>query len=163
MRLGLHFFKGLLTSVSQQTPGVNPTGFHLAMVWLRQDPCELFAQYASIYPPLWCANDIPDSKGDDDLPALRQHVSSIWSWNRPVYDVLPEPHIRIELRTLPAGPTILDMQANMTAYFGLVLAMRKELDHLLPSLPFEYALQNFYQAARNGLDAELIWPLNLWE
>lgn len=127
--------------------------------WVRRDAYELFAQYAAIYPILWQRSDIPAAKGRYDLPALRQHSGSIWHWNRPVYDVTPEPHLRIEMRALPAGPTVIDMQANMTAYYGLVLALREELARLLPALPFEYVLKNFYQSARDGLKANLIWPL----
>ena len=126
--------------------------------WVRRSAYELFAQYAAIYPSLWRYSDIPAAKHPDDLPALRQHAGSIWHWNRPVYDVLPEPHLRIEMRALPAGPTVADMCANMAAFFGLTFALRDELHRLLPALPFEYAQKNFYRAARDGLDAEIIWP-----
>jgi len=126
--------------------------------WIRRNVYELFAQYTSIYPALWKQADIPQPIHTDDLPALRQHAGSIWHWNRPVYDVSPEPHLRIEMRALPAGPTVADMHANMAAYFGLTLALKEELDRLLPALPFEYAQKNFYRAARDGLGAELIWP-----
>ena len=127
--------------------------------WIRRNVYEMFAQYTSIYPALWRESDIPVAKHADDLPALRQHAGSIWHWNRPVFDVTPEPHLRIEMRSLPAGPTVADMQANMATYYGLTLALREELDRLLPALPFEYAQKNFYRAARDGMDTEIIWPL----
>lgn len=126
--------------------------------WMRRSPYELFAQYAAIYPSIWRHADIPSAKHQDDLPALRQHAGSIWHWNRPVYDVSPDPHLRIEMRALPAGPTVADMSANMAAFYGLIFALRDELHRLLPALPFEYAQKNFYRAARDGLDAEIIWP-----
>lgn len=126
--------------------------------WVRRSAYELFAQYAAIYPSLWQASDIPATRHPQDLAALRQHAGSIWHWNRPVYDISPEPHLRIEMRALPAGPTIADMQANMAAFLGLTLALRNQLDRLLPALPFEYAQRNFYRAARDGLNAEIIWP-----
>ena len=39
----------------------------------------------------------------------------------PVYDIMNgRPHLRVENRVLPAGPTVIDMLANAAFYFGLV-------------------------------------------
>lgn len=99
-----------------------------------------------------------------DPPARFRHVSlhngTIWRWNRPLvgFDADATPHIRIEHRTLPAGPTIIDMIANAALYFGLARhAVDTGLDER-GDLPFETARRNFYAAARDGLSARMDWP-----
>ena len=91
---------------------------------------------------------------------LRLHNGTIWRWNRPLigFDAKGTPHVRIEHRTLPAGPSILDMIANAAAYVGLAYALVHEGDDETLGLTFEAARQNFYAAAREGLRAKLHWP-----
>jgi hypothetical protein len=50
------------------------------------------------------------------------------------------------------------MAANAALLLGLTLALRDEVDALLPALPFTYAEWNFYRAAQRGLQAGLLWP-----
>ena len=53
------------------------------------------------------------------LSELRLHNGTIYRWNRPVYDVVDgRPHLRVENRVLPAGPTVVDMMANSAFYYG---------------------------------------------
>ncbi|MFP2929747.1 glutamate--cysteine ligase, partial [Pyxidicoccus sp. 3LG] len=92
------------------------------------------------------------------LDELRLHQSTVWTWNRAIYDPKDSGHLRIELRALPAGPTVVDMVANGAFHFGLTLALSEQMDALLPALPFVHAYGNFIRAARHGLDAELLWP-----
>lgn len=66
-------------------------------------------------------------------------------------------HLRIELRALPAGPTVADMLANAAFVLGLTLGMRPRIGALLGGLTFGQARRNFYAAARHGLEAELLW------
>ncbi len=91
---------------------------------------------------------------------LRLHNGTIWRWNRPLigFDAKGTPHVRIEHRTLPAGPSILDMIANAAVYLGLVYALVHEGEDETLGLPFAAARQNFYAAARDGLRARLQWP-----
>ena len=93
------------------------------------------------------------------LAELRLHESTVWHWNRPVFDPASGGHLRIELRTLPAGPSIVDMLANSAWLLGLAAGLQPMLDELLPALPFDLARHNFYTAARDGLAARLVWPL----
>jgi hypothetical protein len=90
---------------------------------------------------------------------LRLHNGTIWRWVRPLigFDRVGIPHLRIEQRVLPAGPSVADMIANAALYFGLVrfLAGLKEAPE--NNLPFERARENLYAAARDGLNAELNW------
>jgi gamma-glutamyl:cysteine ligase YbdK (ATP-grasp superfamily) len=89
---------------------------------------------------------------------MRLHHGTVWRWNRPVYDRAGGGHLRIELRALPAGPSVIDMAANAAFLLGLTLALRERIDPLIAALPFAYAEHNFYRAAQRGLEADLLWP-----
>lgn len=93
------------------------------------------------------------------LPHLRLHNGTIWRWNRPLigFDDDGMPHIRIEHRVVPAGPTLVDAVANAALFFGLMhcLGQAEVAPALL--LPFSIARDNFYAAARDGLDAQITW------
>lgn len=89
---------------------------------------------------------------------LRLHNGVIWRWNRPLvgFDEDGTPHVRIEHRILPAGPTIADMMANAAFYYGLTQSlMSKMVDG--QKIPFEQAKHNFYQCAQHGLEAAITW------
>lgn len=91
---------------------------------------------------------------------LRLHNGVIWRWNRPLigFDESGAPHLRIEHRILPAGPTFIDMMANAALYLGLARALAMAGDDGAGGLAFADAKRNFYAAARFGLDAKLFWP-----
>ncbi|MEV8632772.1 glutamate--cysteine ligase [Streptosporangium sp. NPDC051023] len=89
------------------------------------------------------------------LAELRLHQGTVWQWNRPVYDPAAGGHLRVEMRSLPAGPTPLDMAANSAFLLGLTAAMAVEP---VEEFPFAAAYRNFYRAAIHGLDAPLAWP-----
>lgn len=132
--------------------------------WVRRSARELFAESVALHQPL-----LPISTGEDPLACLRSggvpklselrmHQGTVWSWNRPVYDAANGGHVRLELRALPAGPTVADMAANAAFLIGLTLGLMPDVERMLPCLPFGHARRNFYQAACHGLDAELLWP-----
>lgn len=136
--------------------------------WLRAGALELFEESVRHHEPLLPVLGHQDplaGLGDDgvpDLEELRLHQGTVWRWNRAVYDAALGGHLRIEMRTLPAGPTITDMLANAAFLLGLTLAMSGapgagEGDWT-GRLLFTRAHANFYEAARNGLRAELEWP-----
>lgn len=82
----------------------------------------------------------------------------MWRWNRPVYDVRDgTPHLRIENRVPPSGPTPLDMTANAAFYFGLVRALAVADRPLWSTMPFRLVSRDLQNAARRGLDAVLHW------
>jgi gamma-glutamyl:cysteine ligase YbdK (ATP-grasp superfamily) len=92
------------------------------------------------------------------LHELRLHNGTIWRWNRPVYDVQHgRPHLRIENRVLPSGPTAADMAANAAFYLGLVRALADRGDDP-PLTPFDVVGRDLVAAARYGLDARLHAP-----
>lgn len=141
--------------------------------WLRHSVYELFAQGVYLYPPLIpiCHSEDPvEALAAGNLPGLHElslHHGTIWHWNRPIYSAEGDGHIRIELRSLPAGPSAIDMAANAAFHIGLALGLKDHVEALLPAIPFRFAVENFYRAARDGMDARLIWPsLNqnrLWD
>ncbi len=126
---------------------------------------ELFAENGRYFPSLLPICDDEDplkvlaSGGIPLLREMRLHNGTIYRWNRPVYDVADGvPHLRVENRALPAGPTVVDTLANAAFYYGLVRALADQARPVWSRLPFELAAENFHLAARYGLDAEQWWP-----
>ena len=98
--------------------------------------------------------------GDErELRHLRLHNGTIWRWNRPLigFDDDGTPHLRIEQRVMPAGPTVIDVVANAAFYYGLVEALVRADTPPESLLPFAAARDNFYAAARDGLEAQITW------
>ena len=93
------------------------------------------------------------------LPELTLHNGTIYRWNRPVYGVARgKPHIRVENRVLPAGPTVVDVVANAAFYYGLTRAVAELDEPIDRQFSFSAAADNFRAAARDGIDAMLFWP-----
>src|SRR3954451_22601663 len=93
------------------------------------------------------------------LSELRLHNGTIYRWNRPVYDVVEDtPHLRVENRVLPAGPTVADTMANAAFYFGLVRTLAEHERPLWSQMSFSAAEENFHVAARQGIEANVYWP-----
>jgi hypothetical protein len=93
------------------------------------------------------------------LAELRLHNGTVYRWNRPVYDVVDgRPHLRVENRVLPAGPTVADILANAAFYYGLVRTLADEERPLWSRMSFSAAEENFHAGARDGLDAHVYWP-----
>ncbi len=133
--------------------------------WARRGALELFREVVRLYPPLLpvCsglspAQELAGGLAVPSLSELRLHQSTVWLWNRPIYDNLDEGHLRIEMRALPAGPTAVDMVANAAFLIGLAEGIRPGVNELLPALPFSRAEYNFYRAAQHGMAARLLWP-----
>lgn len=93
------------------------------------------------------------------LAELRLHNSTVWRWNRPVYDVADGvPHLRIENRVLPAGPTVIDVLANAAFFFGAMRGLVETQPPVWGEMSFQAAQDNLYAGARLGMDAQLYWP-----
>jgi hypothetical protein len=87
------------------------------------------------------------------------HNGTVYRWNRPIYDVARgKPHLRVENRVLPAGPTVVDTVANAAFYYGLVRALGQTDEPIERQLSFAAATENFFTAARDGIESELYWP-----
>lgn len=94
-----------------------------------------------------------------DYGHLRLHNGTIWRWVRPLvgHDAAGRLQLRLEQRILPSGPSIPDMVANAAFYIGLTHALSQLSPTPEARLPFVRARDNFYAAARFGLEAEVSW------
>ncbi|MDQ3403261.1 MAG: glutamate-cysteine ligase family protein [Actinomycetota bacterium] len=126
---------------------------------------DLFEENAQYYSGLLPLTDDEDpvevlARGDiPELHELRLHNGTIYRWNRPIYDVVNgRPHLRVENRVLPAGPSVVDIVANGAFYFGLVRALADQDRPLWTQMSFAAAEDNFHAAARAGIDARVYWP-----
>ncbi|GAB4405307.1 MAG: glutamate-cysteine ligase family protein [Microscillaceae bacterium] len=93
------------------------------------------------------------------LRALNIHNSTVYRWNRPCYGVSPngKPHLRIENRILPAGPTVPDEIANAAFWIGLMNGFAEVYPKITKTFDFDDAKSNFIRAARVGLSAKFVW------
>lgn len=122
--------------------------------YARHSIFECFEENLQHYPVL-----LPVDLGEasDQLEHLRLHNGTIWRWNRPLIGFIgAKPHIRIEHRTPAAGPTITDMLANAAFYYGLSHALCDRIIANGIELAFADARDNFYKAARYGLDTAIM-------
>jgi hypothetical protein len=132
--------------------------------WLRDGPLELFTDSVRLHQPLLpiLSNQDPLAGGTQaqapPLAELRLHQGTVWRWNRAIYDPASGGHLRIELRALPAGPTVTDMLANAAFLIGLSRWLAAQDQRWTYRLSFERAEHGFYRAAQHGLAAELTWP-----
>jgi hypothetical protein len=126
---------------------------------------DLFEENVRYFPALLPVVDDEDpedalERGDvPTLPELRLHNGTIYRWNRPIYDVVRgRPHLRVENRVLPAGPTVADILANAAFYYGLVRVLVEDDRPVWSQMSFAAAADNFHAGARDGLDARVYWP-----
>jgi gamma-glutamyl:cysteine ligase YbdK (ATP-grasp superfamily) len=126
---------------------------------------DLFEENVRYFPALLpiTADEDPvavlEGGGAPQLSELRLHNGTIYRWNRPVYDINDGvPHLRVENRVLPAGPTVADLIANAAFYFGLVRHLAESDRPLWSQMSFQAAEENFETAAEDGIDASIYWP-----
>jgi hypothetical protein len=126
---------------------------------------DLFEENVRYFPALLpvCEDEDPVetlARGDvPQLAELRLHNGTIYRWNRPIYDVVRgRPHLRVENRILPAGPTVVDILANAAFYYGLLRVLVEEDRPLWTQMSFSAAEENFHVGARDGIEARVYWP-----
>src|SRR6201991_3207550 len=126
---------------------------------------DLFEENVRYFPALLPITDDEDplevleAGGTPELSELRLHNGTIYRWNRPIYDINDgTPHLRVENRVLPAGPTVADLIANAAFYFGLVRQLAESDRPLWSQMSFQAAEENFETAAEDGIDASVYWP-----
>jgi hypothetical protein len=126
---------------------------------------DLFEENVRYFPALLpvCGDEDPLEtleRGDvPQLGELRLHNGTIYRWNRPIYDVVrDQPHLRVENRVLPAGPTVLDTLANAAFYYGLTRVIADEERPVWSQMSFSAAEENFHTGARDGINARVYWP-----
>jgi gamma-glutamyl:cysteine ligase YbdK (ATP-grasp superfamily) len=127
--------------------------------WLQGGALELFTESVRRHEPLLpVVSDGHPGPGEPALNELRLHQGTVWRWNRAIYDPAAGGHLRIEMRALPAGPTVTDMLANAAFLIGLTLWLAGQDDRWTRALAFQRVRNGFYHAAQSGLAAELSWP-----
>ncbi len=126
---------------------------------------DLFEENLTYFPALLPVVDDEDPREElaagrtPSLHELRLHNGTVWRWNRPVYDVVDGmPHLRVENRVLPAGPTVVDILANGAFYFGALHHLAREERPVWSRMSFGAAEESFTRSARQGLDAMVYWP-----
>ncbi|TWE12841.1 glutamate--cysteine ligase [Rudaeicoccus suwonensis] len=150
-------------SVELKAQGVRPR------VWFGErwitSIFDLFEENVRYFPAL-----LPETSDEDPvalfeagkaprLSELRLHNGTVYRWNRPIYDIVDgKPHLRIENRVLPAGPTILDGMANSAFYYGVVKILADSDRPVWTRMSFSAAEDNFTSCARRGIDAHVYWP-----
>ena len=126
--------------------------------WVTGGVIEILQDNIAHHPVLLDAGE-PDEEADPPaLSALTLHNGTVWRWNRPCYGITDgKPHLRIESRYLPSGPSIPDQVANMALWLGLMSALAADEVEPSEAMPFQDAAENFRAASRFGLKAELTW------
>jgi hypothetical protein len=126
---------------------------------------DLFEENIRYFPALLplSTDDDPRAELDSgDTPLLEEltlHNGTVYRWNRPVYAVDGgRPHLRVENRVLPAGPTVADVTANAAFYYGLVRSLAEEERPVWTQMAFAAAAENLVEGARHGIEACVYWP-----
>ncbi|OLT33198.1 glutamate--cysteine ligase [Actinomadura sp. CNU-125] len=126
---------------------------------------DLFEENTRYFPALLplCDEEDPrevlDAGGVPQLGELTLHNGTVYRWNRPIYAVFKgRPHLRVENRVLPAGPSAADVVANGAFYYGVVRALAEEDRPVWTRMSFNTAEENLHRAARDGIDATMYWP-----
>jgi len=100
----------------------------------------------------WDRGEIPQ------LEALRLHNGTVYRWNRPCYGIGGgKPHLRIENRYIPSGPSVIDEMANFAFWIGLMKGRPKKFDDIASQMDFKAVKTNFIKAARTGKETIFQW------
>jgi len=93
------------------------------------------------------------------LNALRLHNGTVYRWNRACYGISDngKPHLRIENRVIPSGPTVRDEIANAAFFFGMMSHLSHSIEDIREHFNFSDIKSNFMSAARDGLRAQQVW------
>ena len=136
--------------------------------WVTSSIADLYKEDITRFRPLLAPDDYVDPIAELDagrvpeLAALRLHTGTVWRWNRGCYGISqtpdgPVPHLRIENRVLPSGPSTTDEIANAALWIGLMRSVPAKFPEISRSMPFEQARSNFVAAARQGLSSSQVW------
>lgn len=110
----------------------------------------------------WIEGETDREELSDRLWEFDHKRGTYWRWLRCVIGgdyVGPgndEHSLRIEYRPIPTQPTVTDVIGMQALVAGLLHGL-VEAEHPIVDLPWHVAESNFYDAAENGLDAELEW------
>ncbi len=141
-----------------------PTRVGFGEAWVQESVVEIFRENAMRHHVIMVREPLDDSLEElragriPELGALALHNGTVWRWNRPCYGITDgKPHLRIENRALPAGPTIIDQVANAALFYGLMQRFETSAAGVPQRISFDDAKVNFLAAAQHGLDARFTW------
>lgn len=133
--------------------------------WLDKSILEIYKEDIARFRVL-IAGDVEENSLEmiekDEVPKLRAlqvHNSTVYRWNRPCYGISEngQPHLRIENRVLPSGPTVADEMANAAFWIGCMIGMADKVEDITQHISFEDARDNFGKAAQFGIDTKFTW------
>jgi CBS domain-containing protein/gamma-glutamyl:cysteine ligase YbdK (ATP-grasp superfamily) len=133
--------------------------------WVKDTVLEIYKEDVARYRTL-VGTDLDENAletvekgGVPQLKALRLHNGTVYRWNRACYGISDNgrPHLRIELRVLPSGPTVTDEMASAALWLGLMSELGATMEDITQRMEFEHAQGNFQAAARDGLSARMTW------
>jgi CBS domain-containing protein len=158
------FERSVDTRKSYQTDRGSQSRVHFGSKWVDSSVLELFKEDISrqriviAVEPEENDLELVRNGGVPKLKALRLHNGTVYRWNRPCYGISNGiPHLRIENRVLPSGPTVIDEVANSAFFFGLMSSFAGEKTPISEQMKFDDAKQNFISAAQTGLKAQFTW------
>jgi CBS domain-containing protein/gamma-glutamylcysteine synthetase len=132
--------------------------------WLENSILDIYKEDISRYRVMLSAEieeeveELMEKGMTPELMALNVHNSSVYRWNRPCYGVSNgKPHLRIENRVLPSGPTVVDEVANAAFWLGLLNGFEDEYPDITQEMDFDNARMNFFAASKMGLDTKFVW------
>src|SRR6478736_361166 len=150
-------------AVELKNQGVRPRVF-FGERWITSI-LDLFEENVRYFPAL-----LPETSDEDPMAALeagiapelselRLHNGTVYRWNRPIYDIVDNtPHVRVENRVLPAGPSIVDTLANSAFYYGVLRMLAGDDRPVWTKMSFAAAEHNFQACARRGIESRVYWP-----
>ena len=132
--------------------------------WVRQSVVEIFKEDIARFRAL-VGTDLDEdpmallNRGEiPQLKALRLHNGTIYRWNRACFGITDgKPHLRIENRVIPAGPSTIDEMANAAFWCGLMVEIGAREEDITRRIDFDQAAANFYTAAREGVGSHFEW------
>jgi CBS domain-containing protein len=133
--------------------------------WLYGDITQIYKEDISRFRVLLAGGIEEDSLqmiADGKVPKLRAlqiHNSTVYRWNRPCYGISPngKPHLRIENRVMPAGPSPVDAAANAAFWLGCMISYGADYQDITKHMSFADARDNFLKSAKFGIDASFTW------
>ncbi len=132
--------------------------------WEKGTVTDIFRDNISRFRSLLTSDEHDDSLEKLDngeipkLRALQLHNGTVYKWNRVCYGIGGgKPHLRIECRYIPSGPTLIDEIANMVFWVGVMLGQPKEYNDIHKKMDFKDVKKNFFKAARTGMETQFKW------
>jgi len=132
--------------------------------WVKDSVLDIFKEDISRFRPMLMTDcedslDILEQGITPKLRALMIHNSTVYRWNRPCFGISPsgKPHLRIENRIIPSGPTPVDEVANSAFWLGLMNSLGEHHPYLEKQMDFSDVKSNFYNCAQTGLNTKIRW------